>query len=167
MTLRPPTKSQNATSSCTSGASSPQPPPSSPSRCHRLLQPLTARALRQSTRCSPASRKSPLPPTLCLAVCLKSPAPISFRTQVRHTSFIPTDSPAGWRLPSCPPPPPARPSARLLHGSVDLAYQPRYAPMVAHLSTVTISTRFWIVGVSHTHPHRPTTRHQMAMLKRM
>ena len=128
-TLRPPTKLQNATSSCMSGASSPQSLPTSPSHCHRLLQPLTARALRQSTRCSPASRKSPLPPTRCLVVCLKSPAPISSRTQVRHTSFIPTDSPAGWRLPSSPPPPPARPSARLLHGFVDLAYQPRYAPM--------------------------------------
>ena len=165
--LRPPTKLQNATSSCTSGASSPQSPPTSPSRCHRLLQPLTARALRQSTRCSPASRKSPLPPTLCLAVCLKSPAPISFRTQVRHTSFIPTDSPAGWRLPSCPPSPPARPSARLQHGSVDLAYQPRYAPMAAHLSTVTISARFWIVGVSRTHPRLRTVPSQTAMRKQM
>ena len=107
------------------------------------------------------------PPTLCLVVCLKSPAPISSRTQVRHTSFIPTDSPAGWRLPSCPPPLPARPSARLLHGFVDLAYQPRYAPMAAHLSTVTISARFWIVGVSRTHPRLRTVPSQTAMWKQM
>ena len=55
-------------------------------------------------------------------------------------------SPAGWRSHGCPPPPPARPSAPSLHGSVGLAYPPLSVLTAAHHTTAVTSASFSITG---------------------